>query len=378
MMRLPLVIVVNWWAIGLIIPAVHGQIRPLTRQSAAPNSISADDTRIAENTTVEFEIVTEGTLGVDPRSRDWAEILQEQGASVRIRQPLFNDELGVTEKTRGTLRWVKVVAALDAMGRIVLPDQTFARGDGVRLKEWIQELKLYGAQGSPEGKPLWGLSEEQFKNLFTALSQPVPVNSDGSTADVAIELMKLPAEYPVRYHSTAAAHLSELPTIYPVRQRLAGLSKGTSLAIVLADYGLGFRPLRTPAKEIELVVQPLEDISDPWPIGWELEENMRRNELAPTLFKMVPVQFNDVPVEDVLVEIARVSQVPISIDHYAAEQKKIDLQQLMLSYPPRKAAWITVINSAAVRNRMRQELRVDEQGKAFVRVAPFVPRFPSE
>ena len=198
------------------------------------------------------------------------------------------------------------------------------------------------------------------------------------TADVAIKQMELSAEYPVRYHSTAAAHLSALPTIYPVRQRLAGLSKGTSLAIVLADYGLGFRPLRTPTKEIELVVQPLEDLSDPWPIGWELDETMRRNELAPTLFKMVPVQFNDVPVEDVLLEIARVSQVPITIDHYAVEQKEIDLSQLTLSYPSRKAAWMTVVNSAAVRNRMRQELRIDEQGKPFIRVAPFVPRVSTE
>ena len=65
------------------------------------------------------------------------------------------------------------------MGRIVLPDRTFTRGDGVNLQEWVEELRLYGAQGSPEGKPLWGLSEEQFKAVFTALSEPSPVDSDG-------------------------------------------------------------------------------------------------------------------------------------------------------------------------------------------------------
>ncbi|MCA9074872.1 MAG: hypothetical protein KDA93_07560 [Planctomycetaceae bacterium] len=378
MMRLPLLIAFAVRACALSVPTVDAQTRPLTGRTVLSDSTSVASTPAASKTTVEFEIVTEGTLGIDPRSRDWAEIIQDQGASVRIRQPLFNDELGVTEKTRGTLRWVKVIAALDEKGCIVLPDQKFSPGENVELQEWIGELKLYGAQGSPEGKPLWGLSEEQFKTVFAALSEPVPVNSDGTTADAAIEQMQLPAAYSVRYHSTAAAHLSKLPTIYPVRQRLAGLSKGTSLAIVLADYGLSFRPLRTPTNEIELVVQPLAEISDPWPVGWELEENIRRNELAPTLFKMVPVEFSKVPVADVLAEIARVSQVPIAVDHYAAEQKEIDLSQLTLSYPSRNAAWITVINSAAVRHRMKQELRVDEQGKPFVRVAPFVPSRRSE
>lgn len=357
-----------------LVSPVEAQTRPSTTQRGSLTSTSVDDSSLPLKTSIEFELVAPGALAGDTRTRDWAELLQEQGASVRIRQPLFDDELGVTEKVRGTLRWVKVIATFDDMGKLILPEETFSRSDSQRLNEWIEELKLYGAQGSPEGKPLWGLSEEQFNTLFTAMSEPVPVNSYGETLDVAIQQMNLPASYAVRYHSTAAAHLASMQPVDPVRQRLAGLSRGTSLAIMLADYGLGFRPLRTPTKEIELVIQPLTDISDPWPVGWDLDKETRRGDLAPNLFKMVPVKFDNIPVQAVLDEIASVTGVPVVVNHYLAKQKEINLDEITLSYPSRKAAWISVINSAAARNRMKQELRLDEQSHPFVLIAPFIPR----
>ncbi len=355
-----------------LVSSLAAQTRPSIGPSIPGESTPRPAAPSALKTSVEFELIIGDSVGGDTRSRDWAELLQEQGATVRIRQAQFDDKIGVTETVRGTLRWVKVIGILDETGRIVVADQAFSRADSVKLKEWVDELQLYGAQGSPEGKPLWGLSEEQFKSLFAAMSEPVPMNSFGETMEVAMRQMNLPAEYAVRYHSTAITHLASITSVTPVRQRLAGLSRGTSLAIILADNGLGFRPMRTPTQEIEFVIQPLADISDPWPIGWEMDKDARRNEVAPTLFKMVPVQFNDVPVQAVLDEIANVTQVPIVVDHFQVEQKGLNLQELTLSYPSRKAAWMTVINSAAARNRMKQQLRVDEQGLPFVHIAPFV------
>jgi hypothetical protein len=194
----------------------------------------------------------------------------------------------------------------------------------------------------------------------------------------AIEQMGLPPAHPVRFHSTALKHLGSLEKAPPVRQRLAGMSIGTSLAALLADDGLGFRPLRNPAGEIELVVQPLADISDPWPVGWEPEDDMRRDEVAPALFKMVPVKFDNVPLQDVLDAISQATQTPIIVDHYATAQQGIDLDTLTLSYPAKRTAWIMVINSVAARNRMVQKLRIDERGNPFVHIAPFVPRRPGE
>ncbi len=328
----------------------------------------------ADKTIIEVELIGRGALSGGVKAHRWAETLQKLGVSVRVRQPTVDDEPGVTEKTRGTLRWVYVVGVLDNKGRMLLPDRNFAPSDIVLLREWIDELKLYGAQGSPDGKPLWGLSKTQFNTIFAALGEPIPQDSEGETLTRALQQMNLPQQYPVRFHSTSAPPLSAAEGSLPVRQRLAGISCGTGLAALLADYGFGFRPLRTPAGAIELVVQPLADIDNAWPVGWDPPQGTRRTKLAPRLFKMVPVQFDDVPLQDVLDAITQASGVPIIIDHRAVEQKGIDLAETTLSYPAKRVAWIQVIHSAAARNHMTEKLRVDEGGKPFVHVAPFVPR----
>ncbi len=364
----PLVSMVSMTSLLLASAAAFAQARKPGDPQAASVAARAD------KTIIEFELIGRGALSGGIKAHRWAETLDKLGVSVRVRQPTVDDEPGVTEKTRGTLRWVTVIGLLDNKGHMLLPDRKFSASDIVLLREWIDELKLYGAQGAPEGKPLWGLSKTQFDAIFAALGKPISQASEGQTLTKALQQMNLPPEYPVRFHSTAAQQLSAAESSLPVRQRLAGISCGTGLAALLADYGLGFRPLRTPAGAIELAVQPLADISNAWPVGWEPPPETLRRLLAPQLFKMVPVQFDEVPLQDVLDAITQASGVPIIIDHRAVEQKGIDLAETTLSYPAKRVAWIQVIHSAATRNRMTQKLRVDELGQPFVHVAPFVPR----
>ncbi len=364
----PLVSIVSMASLVLAGGVASAQVRKPRDPQAASVAARAD------KTIIEVELIGRGALSGGVKAHRWAETLQKLGVSVRVRQPTVDDEPGVTEKTRGTLRWVTVIGVLDSKGRMLLPDQEFSASDTVLLREWIDELKLYGAQGAPEGKPLWGLSKTQFNTIFAALGKPIPQDSEGETLTRALQQMNLPPEYPVRFHSTAAQQLSAAEASLPVRQRLAGISCGTGLAAVLADSGLGFRPLRTPAGAIELVVQPLADIDNAWPVGWEPPRETRRTQLAPQLFKMVPVQFDEIPLQDVLGAITQASGVPIIIDHRAVEQKGIDLTATTLSYPAKRVAWIQVIHSAATRNHMTEKLRVDELGKPFIHVAPFVPQ----
>ena len=74
----------------------------------------------------------------------------------------------------------------------------------------------------------------------------------------------LPDDYPFRLHDAAREKLRTATgvTTRPLRHEVSGLSRGTALAIVLADYGLGFRPLRTPGGAINLVAEPLDDLLD--------------------------------------------------------------------------------------------------------------------
>ena len=42
--------------------------------------------------------------------------------------------------------------------------------------------------------------------------------------------------------------------------------------MLLNEYGLGFRPVRTPSGKIEIAVFPLQKTTEVWPVGWQLKE----------------------------------------------------------------------------------------------------------
>jgi hypothetical protein len=361
-----LVALLGW---GVLFPqSSAGQLEDVPGPRRATSGTSVP----ALKTTVRFELLAT-QFGPDLSAHRWAELLDQAGASVTVRQPVGDDALGVTETVRGSLRWVTVVAELNADGQVIVPGRQFALSELGRLREWVDELKLYGAQGAPEGQPLWGMTPTQFEAVFNALSTPIAADPDGQPFATAVSQLGLPASLPLRFHSSVPQATSAAR--HPVRQRLSGMSCGTALAAVLSDEGLGYRPLRTPDGAIELVVQPIADIPDPWPVGWEpKEETTFRGNLAPALFQRIPVGFENVLLEDVLSGIAQVAETPIVIDRFAAQAAGVDLSTIRVSYPRKTAAWITVINAVVLSNRMRQQLRTDERGTAFVHVIPVVRR----
>ena len=367
-----------WLSAGSSTP---GQTRPIVIppiESPRP-SVSADRSARSSDppsnlkTTVEFEILSGNpSAGLD--AHRWAEALQKFGVTVQVRTPKLADELGVTEKVRGTLRWVTATGQLAAGGKLAFPDRSFTLSQSTQLKEWIDELKLYGAQGAPEGKPLWGLTADQFGLAFQSLSTPTIKGVEKLSLHEALRALPVPTDMPIRLHSTAARHLSTRRTAAQIRTDVAGLSVGTALAAVLADQGLAFRPLRTPTGSIELVVEPLASLKQPWPIGWEFPKEASRHQLASGLFKMVPVGFTDVPLSDVLGAVAEVAAVPVVVNHDSAGRRGVDLKKTLVSYPKKKTAYIVVLNSVVRSHRLTHELRVDERGRPFVYVTAFVPK----
>lgn len=352
-------------------PVVNLPAEPVAATPVDPDNPPAVDPGNLK-TTVEFEILSESpSAGLD--AHRWVEALQEHGVTVRVRTPKESDELGVKETVRGALRWVIATGVLDERGTLTFPDRKFTGRDGRLVKEWIDELKLYGALGAPEGKPLWGLTRDQFEKVFGSLSLPVANKVKGLPLDEALVQLQLPVDAPVRYHSTASAHLESLSAVGLVRPTVQGLTGGTALAIVLADYGLGYRPLRTPGGSIELVVEPLSQLRQPWPLGWEPEKGASRGQMAPGLFKFVPVGFNEVPLEKILEAVADVAAVPVVINYYETAAKGIDLMA-PVSYPKKRAAYSMVLGSVIAGSRLRQEFRVDERGRPFIYLTAFVSR----
>lgn len=204
---------------------------------------------------------------------------------------------------------MKLIGQIDRDGSAVFPGHRFRQSQADELAEWIEELKTYGAQGAPTGKPLWGLQRAQFTEIFDSLKATIEGETKGRPVEEVIAAMPLPANYPVRWH-TSTDTIRETASSIMVQQEVRGLSTGTGLAIILADLGLGYRPLRTPTGSIELVIQRLSDAPDAWPVGWDPLEGTSRLQLAPTMFQMERVGFDEVPLIEILNAIETATRRP--------------------------------------------------------------------
>src|SRR5262249_30542554 len=157
-----------------------------------------------------------------------------------------DEELATKDKMIGSLREVLAQGRLEKNGTITFQNRVFRQSDLPKLKEWFEELRTYGAQGSPEGQPLWGLSKQQFDPIYAALSDPIRADPEGVELLKALPLFKLPEAYPLRITRSAEAQLRQEPAPPVIHKSLVGMTQGTALSVALGESGLGFRPRRTP------------------------------------------------------------------------------------------------------------------------------------
>jgi len=296
-------------------------------------------------------------------SQRWGAVFRKCGVSVRIRQPLLDDRPEVTELKRGRLRLVKAVGNLKRDGSIQFPDRVFRLSDAAKLKEWINELTVYGAQGSVEGKPGFGLSRSQFEMVFRTLGEPVTGQFEGIAFDEALRQIAMPPALPVRLTRDGEVLLTKSPPQAMSAAGLSGLSRGTVLAIVLNHAGLGFHPGRTPAGTLEVVASPVREDAARWPVGWPLTRAPLH--IAPKIVQIVPVELDDVPLSDVLSAVSSATGIPILVDEWRISRAGVDLEKLRVTQPLKKMTWSGFLDRVTFPKLMR-EILVDENGTPFV------------
>lgn len=349
-------------------PANALQSRPTFNQQ-----VEQTERRPAGNvkTLVEFTILLPRLGGAIDAQR-WAKTFADLGVQAQFRGPNGADEPGIEEKVRGTLRSVKVVGELTTDGRLHVADRVYTAEDVRKLKEWVDSLQTYGAQGAPQGQPLWGLNESQFTAVYEALSAPVEAELEGQTLTAALQQFPLPAKHPLRRLSAADEWLAAHPGT-TLENRVQGLSCGTALAVVLGEAGLGFSPARTPEGEIELHVQPLAAGGQVWPVGWELPPDVDHGTLVPVLHKFLEIGFDDAALQDVLDAAAAAMEVPFVVDYYRVRGTGVDLAERTVSYPAKRTTWALMLNSIIRKANLVKDVRVDEQGRPLLYITPFVP-----
>jgi hypothetical protein len=333
------------------------------RTSRLPDDASGQ----APETEVALELIA-GAAAASEHAQAWGQRLQKLDVHFQTRQAVVGDKPEVKEQKLGRVRRVTVVAVLDRNGKIVCQDRSFTLAEAEKLGEWIRELKTYGAQGAPHGKPLFGLNERQFAAVMRELTPAVTADTQGLSLEAALAKLSLPERHPLRMTPEAQRAASLIDSDKQVRQRVRGLSAGTALAATLGEFGLVFRPLRTPDGKIELAVSPREPNQDAWPIGWPLDPDKPQGQLVPALFKMVPVNLEEVPLMDVLAAAAEASDIPILIDYHAIEAEGIELSELKVTVPMRKTTWGLLLKQVTFPHKLGRRLVSDEAGKPFVLV----------
>jgi len=343
-------------------PADAQRPRSEVRGRQRTGASASDD--VARNTTVTIEILTRGP-GAGLTSLAWRPIFERLGMTVRMRPGIGAEKPRTQERRFGRLRRVTVTGRLGRRGELIFEGRKFTTADAAALKEWLRDLKTYGAQGTPKGKPLWGLTRTQFQTLYSALSRTITVDVAKRTLESALKKINPAADYPVRYSVAAGKWMKNRFSVIPtVRQSTRGITRGTALAMLLREYGLGFRPLRTPEGKIELTLEPLSKVSDVWPVGWKLRES--RIKTVPGLFKFVPVELNGVPLPDVLHAIEVRTGIPIRTDSYRIHSSGIDMGKIQVTYPRRKTTWSQLIRGVTTSHKLARRYRIDERGHPFI------------
>ena len=230
------------------------------------NRLKADPDRKID-TKVSVELITGDGVGLD--AQEWAEIFQEMNVTFGVRRSLLNDKPETLETVSGiSLRDVQVIGRLEKDGSLTFADRRFTTANVAKLKEWIDGLKAYGAQGSPKGQPMWGLSKAQFDPLFQALTPVLKIDPQDAALNKALDLFSVRRSYPLRFTADATQHLEGDSVLERSQRSHAGMSEGTALAALLNEFGLGFHPQRTPQSKLELAIVKLGPQANVWPVGW--------------------------------------------------------------------------------------------------------------
>ena len=337
-----------------------------------PKASPAKSDTAGLDTIVQVDILSPEIVG-DLRAQSWGKLFEDLGLSVRIRNGREVTP-GVTEKVRGSLRFVTAAGLLDRNGKLNFGKTEFGLSDKELLKQWIDELKVYGAQGAPEGQVLWGMNQAQFEAVAKQMRLPLTIEVQNKSLETLVKALQDDSSLPIRLAPSTEVWLKDAANNHPISLSVSGFSLGTGLAIALNDLGAGFRPVRTPGGQIEYQILPLDQMTDPWPMGWEPEDKTPRDQITPELFKMGLVGFEEAPLVDVLAAIQTESKTPIIVDHRKIQARKIDLSQIMASSPQKRSAWALVVTKCVRKAGLHNYYRQDEAGLGFVVIAPFEPK----
>lgn len=303
----------------------------------------------------------------------WARVFQLINRSPRFRTGRSGETTGVEETDYLGRKGVRIVGIMNRTGSISFTGRTFNTEQPEQLEAWLKKLEEFGAKGPPDESPTWGLSDDDFKRVLNLLAPAVTDPIDLRSADAAIKSLKLPAKFSVTFSEQAdkrrllpAAKMGDIPL------NCKGLSKGTALAMTLAQFGLGFRPTN-PADDrprssdeqgFVLEIHVGDEADNLYPIGWKPMAPIFN--VIPAIGKTVPVDLEKADLHLIIELIAQKLEVPFAYAAWPLLREGRDISKTTYSRKPDKLSIDSLMRIVGRAHEIGLSLRTDEAGSVFL------------
>lgn len=328
------------------------------------SSVFAQTSSKAQTHALEIEILIQPLPSYRVKAQEWGRVFQDIGYTPRFREANRGEKLRVEERDENEQRVIHLIGGLSNDGTLKLKGQDFTTADGEKLSTLLGQLKAHGLEGPPRSNPTWGLSEEEFQKLTTTFSEPVEKALDLSSPAVTLKDIGIPDGMKVRFTDAAyEISLRDRPATAPKTLDLTGFSKGTAMAVVLSQYGLGFRPVVNRKGVVDIEVDAGNETTNLWPVGWKTKE--ATVEVLPAWLKAIPIETEEAELSALLSAVAEKLSVPLFVSTHELAVGKIDLEKILYTRNE-KLSPFRLLSSIGEKYELGFDIRADEAGKLFL------------
>ena len=355
----------SWWILALALSfsqVASGQSKLAPKNSAKSNPTNPDSPVVRN---VELDVLIHAAPSYRVKAQEWGRLFQELGYTPKFRQPKPGEEIRIEDIVDGDRVSVRAVCGMSLDGSIRIGRQKFTLDDSEKLRSFLDELRDYGSGGPPERNPTWGMSEQQLMEVMKLLSEPVSEVVQLQSPLVAVESLGLPEGVKLTFTDSARERaLGRRPESAPEELDLKGCSKGSGIAILLAQYGLGFRPQRIAANRFELQIDAGGETNNLWPTGWKTQETVAR--VLPAYLKSIKVDVQDTEISTLLEVLSERLKIPVFQSSFELGSAGKNLDELTYSRDEKKIAPSRLLTSIGDKHQLGFDVRVDEGGKLFL------------
>lgn len=312
-----------------------------------------------------IEVLIQPTVQQNLKSRDWTPVFQQLGQPITFRAGRTGERVSLLETDTAGRKGVRVIGLLNNDGTIRFPGQTFTTRKPAEVAKWLTRLKQFGARGPANEDLTWGLDTEDFKKVVNLLATPAGRTLNDETVTAAIDSLDLPQTFRIQF--TAKARLKASRPALRIGDQspdCSQLSKGSALAVVLAQFGLGFRPKKDDGGRYILEVDVGDESDNLYPIGWKNEAPI--TVVVKNLVKRFDISLEDQNANLVIQLLAKKLELPFA--YASAELVAVGKNPNDLKYSRKsgKTSAYRLIESIEARHGLGISFRTDEAGQIFL------------